>query len=356
MKSGPRLFVFPSWSGNPYLNLMNLAPRAAGYDLVECASYESLLLTLRKLGAGDIAHIHWTSPIAQSAASQRAAMKRVRVLERHLAEARARGVSLVWTVHNRLPHELAHFEAERRLYTVLAEHADLIHVMAPDTAALVSDVVRLPSEKIVQIPHPSYLGVYDSDITRADARASFDLDLDDFAVLFLGQIRPYKGIDLLLEAVANARRPDGRHPVLLLAGSASPEAIAQFDDLKPAGARIITSFDAVPNGDVARWYGAADVAVLPYRTILNSGSLHLAATMNVPTVLPGIPHLRSQFGDQSWISFFDPDDAVSTLAALLSDDQKFRHFEKHAFDDFTESISPWAVSVDYLRALRSLAV
>jgi beta-1,4-mannosyltransferase len=355
VKSGPRLCVFPSWTGNPYLNLMNLAPLAAGYQLIERSAYGSLMKSIEVLGDGDVLHIHWTAPIAQSARSHRDAMKRVRRLETRLDQARQRGVKVVWTIHNRLPHELTHMVAERRLYEVLAAAADAIHVMAPSTADLVADVVDLPQDKVVQIPHPSFLGVYDSEISRADARESFGLEPDDHAILFLGQIRPYKGIDLLLKAAAAARRPDGRRPVLLLAGSASPESIAQYDELKPAGLRIETSFESVPDDDVARWYRAADVAVFPYRAILNSGSLHLAATMGVPAVLPGLPHLREQFGEQPWVSFFDVENSVESLASLLGDDEEFAAVIPSDFDRFNEGISPWSVSVAYRNALGRIA-
>lgn len=355
MRSGPQLCVFPAWNGNPYLNLMGLAPRAAGYRFVERSAYTSLLASLSALGDGDVLHIHWTAPIAQSARSHREAAKRVRTVEKGLAEARGRGVKVMWTVHNRLPHELTHLEAERRLYAVLAEAADLIHVMAPATAELVSDVVTLPPEKIVLIPHPSYLGVYDSDISRREARESFGLEPDDHAILFLGQIRPYKGIDLLLEATAKAGRVDGRRPVLLLAGSATPESIAQYDALKPAGIRTVTAFESVPDADVARWYRAADVAVFPYRAILNSGSLHLAATMNVPAILPGLPHLRKQFGAEPWVSFFDVDSPVDSLAALLSDADLFTKVGDVDFERFNDAISPWTVSLAYREALGRLS-
>jgi len=341
--------------GNPYLNLMNLASRAAGYQLIARSAYESLLTSVATLDKGDVVHIHWTSPIAQPARNARAARRRVDAVEEVLTDARRRGVRIVWTVHNRLPHELEYFQTEQRLYEVLAEVSDVIHVMAPATAELVSDVVALPAEKIVQIPHPSYLGVYDSLVSREEARASFGLTDDDFAVLFLGQIRPYKGIDLLLESFAKIRRDDGRRPVLLLAGAASPEAIAQFDELRPEGIRSITSFEAVPDSDVARWYGAADVAVMPYRAILNSGSLHLSATMKVPAIVPGLPHLREQFGMEPWVSFFDVDSPADSLADLLSGDDRRSVLDEAVYDRFTDPISPWNVSLAYRDVLRRLA-
>lgn len=355
VQSGPDICVFPFWMGNPYLNLMNLASRAAGYQLIARSAYESLLKSVAILDDGDVVHIHWTSPIAQPARNARDARRRVKAVEEALIDARRRGVRVIWTVHNRLPHELAYFQAEQRLYEVLAEVSDIIHVMAPATAELVSDVVTLPAEKIVQIPHPSYLGVYDSAISRDDARQSFGLTDDDFAVLFLGQIRPYKGIDLLLESFAKIQRKDGRRPVLLLAGAASPEAIAQYDELKLEGIRSITSFEEVPDSDIARWYGAADVAVMPYRAILNSGSLHLAATMKVPAIVPGLPHLREQFGAEPWVSFFDVDTAVDSLADLLSGDERRAVLDEAVFDRFTDPISPWNVSLAYRDALRRIA-
>ncbi|MCC2029356.1 glycosyltransferase [Microbacterium sp. YMB-B2] len=353
--SGPRICVFPSWLGNPYLNLMSLAPSAAGYEVIGRAAYQSLLSSLAALGSGDVLHIHWTSPIAQSARNSRQAQRRVRDLESALSAARLRGVKVIWTVHNRLPHELMHAASEKRLYEVLADASDVIHVMAPATAELVSDVVTLPAEKIVQIPHPSYLGVYDSGISREEARLSFSLTDDDFAILFLGQIRPYKGIDLLLKAVDETVRSDGRRPILLLAGSANAEAITQYEELRPANVRTITSFQSVPDSDVARWYGAADVAVLPYRAILNSGSLHLAATMNVPAILPGIPHLQEQFGAQPWVSFFDTQRPTESLAELLSEDNRLAALAPDVYDRFNDEISPWTVSLSYLQVLDRIA-
>ncbi|MGB3374469.1 MAG: glycosyltransferase [Microbacterium sp.] len=354
MRYGPKVHVFPAWQDNPYLNLLSLAPAAAGYQFIGRTTFDSLHETLKNLEENDTIHLHWTSPIAQSARSVRQADGRVAIVEKELSKAKSRGAHVVWTIHNRLPHELLYADAERRLHQVLADAADVIHVMSPATAEIISDVVRLPSEKIVQIPHPSYAGVYDTDVSREEARASMELEDDDFAVLFLGQIRPYKGIDTLLEAASGIVRPDGRRVTLLLAGSASPEAVSQFDDLRPSGLRAVTAFNAVPDGDIARWYRAADVAVFPYRAILNSGSVHLAATMNVPAILPGLPHLRDQFGEQRWVKFFDLDRPVASLGEVLrAIDPSL--VSTTDFEEFSTGISPWKVSQRYGAVLDQLS-
>lgn len=354
MRYGPKVHVFPAWQDNPYLNLLSLAPASAGYQFVGRTTFDSLHATLKDLEANDTIHLHWTSPIAQTAQSARQAGSRVTTVQKELSKAKSRGAHVIWTIHNRLPHELLYPGAERRLHQVLADAADVIHVMSPATADIISDVVHLPTEKIVQIPHPSYAGVYDTDVSRDAARASMALDDDEFAVLLLGQIRPYKGIDTLLEAASGIVRHDGRRVALLLAGSASPEAVSQFDDLRPAGLRAITAFNAVPDREIARWYRAADVAVFPYRAILNSGSVHLAATMNVPAILPGLPHLRDQFGEQRWVQFFDLEQPVSSLReALRTIDPS--QVGTADFEEFSRDISPWKVSQRYGAVLDRLS-
>lgn len=354
MKSGATVSVFPAWQENPYLNLLALAPAAAGYRFVGRTTFASLMSTLAGLGSGDTLHIHWTAPIAQTARNAREADRRVRAFQKALDDSKRRGAHLIWTVHNRLPHELNYLSAERKLYKLLADRADAIHIMAPSTAEVISDVVALPPATTMQIPHPSYAGIYDSDVSRATARESFGIDDDEYAVLFLGQVRPYKGIDVLLEAIAHMRRDDGRKPVLLLAGAASPEAIAQFEDLKPPSVRAITHFSTVPDGEIARWYRAADIAVFPYRAILNSGSMHLAATMEIPAVLPDLPHLREQFNSEPWVGFFDVTNAVESLALVLSSDALVPP-NAPAFSQFTKEISPWQISTKYHALLNSLA-
>ncbi|GAA3927403.1 glycosyltransferase [Microbacterium soli] len=354
MRNGPHVHVFPDWKDNPYLNLLSLAPTAQGFQFSGRTTYPSLLATLRDLRRDDTMHFHWTAPIVQSAPSRWKALRRVRTLAAELDAAKSRGAHVIWTIHNRMPHELDHPEAERKLYGVLADAADVIHIMSPATADVLADIVHLPEDKVLQIPHPSYAGVYDTEITRAQARESMQLADNEYAVLFLGQVRPYKGIDMLLAATAGITRVDGKRPVLLLAGAASPEAVAQFDDLRPDGLRTVTSFTPVPDEEIARWYRAADVAVFPYRAILNSGSVHLAATMHVPVILPGLPHLTEQFREQRWVRFFDTEHPVDSLRSVLSD-QDFDGLDELDFERFTAPISPWRVSQRYGDVLRRLS-
>lgn len=348
------MLVFPAYLNNAFLNLIELSARADGFDVTGAHTFDDLVAGAARLGRGDTLHVHWTTPIAQQAQSEAEAARRVARLERLFAGLRSRGAKLVWTVHNRLPHELTFPELEVRLYRLLASSADAIHIMAPHTPAAISDVATVDPRKIRQIAHPSYEGVYDTGITRTQARASFEISEHERAVLFLGQIRPYKGVDDLARATARANARRGGDLVLMLAGAVKEMPRAEFAASLPTEQRTISHLGFVDDADIARWFRAADVACFPYRAILNSGSVHLAATFRVPVILPGDAHLREQFAGEPWVRFFDPADPESSIADLLADDP-FAGLTDGDFDAFLAPIAPWDISRQYSAMLTSLA-
>ncbi|SDR05603.1 Glycosyltransferase involved in cell wall bisynthesis [Curtobacterium sp. UNCCL20] len=340
------LAVFPAYRDNPYLNLMLLAPRARGWNVLESLRLEHLEQHLDRLGAGDVFHMHWTAPIVQRADDDLAsAQERLDRFRTAVDAARSRGARLVWTIHNVLPHDARHLELELELNRYLASTADAVHVMNADTRAAVAPYYELDPTRVVHIPHPSYQGVYPSTVTRSAAREALGLAPTDRTVLAFGQMRPYKGLDVLVDAVR--RVPVADRPVLLLAGRTPDADRATIDALLGDDLRAVREHDHVEDVDVQRWFRAADVAVFPYRRVLNSGSLHLAASFGVPSVLPDEPHLRAEFGAEGWIRWFDTDDAVGSLAALLSGPVG----DASGAEEFSRRLAPFARSREYAEVL-----
>lgn len=353
MTAGPQVLVFPAWRENPFLNILELNPRTQRYTFLHATTLESLVAQFRRLRAGDVFHIHWTSPVIQQAQSEAEAEARYLRFKREFSKLRSRGVRVIWSVHNRLPHELRYRYLEIDLARLLAQQADAVHVMAPNTSEAVADVTPIDPSTMRMIAHPSYAGIYETGISRASARSSFGLVPDEFSVLFLGQIRPYKGIDVLVQAAARADR-SGRDITLLLAGAVKEMTTDAFRDSLPEHLRVIEHLDFVPDNDLARWFRAADIAVFPYRSILNSGSLHLAATFNVPVILPGDHLLRKQFATHPWVAFFDTERPIESIAQLLSDVSLFAGLGPKDFELFLHDITPWQVSRHYRLLLDQL--
>ncbi|MGO3136727.1 MAG: hypothetical protein ACTIJ7_11285, partial [Agrococcus casei] len=99
-------------------------------------------------------------------------------------------------------------------------------------------------------------------------------------------------------------------------------------------------------------FSAADVTVLPYRKVLNSGSMMLAATFGVPLVLPAEEALLADYGDEPWIRFFDTERASESIAEILADDWYLQSETREAALAFARGRSPVAMSRGYARLLR----
>lgn len=344
--SGRTITIFPHFQGNPYLTIMHLATSARGFTVRSMRDLADFATFIRSAGSNDVLHLNWTHTICQSAPSLEEAQARLEAFTTDFAAMRARGVKVVWTVHNRLPHEVRYVDVERQLCGFVANNCDAIHIMSAATPDLVADLYELDRARTVLIPHPSYQGLYaTSEAERAEARASFSIEPGRRAVLFFGQMRLYKGLDTLIHAMNSLVEagPPTQVPVLLLAGGARPEMVDRITDLLDDRLDVIREHNKVPDDQLSRWFAAADLAVYPYTDILNSGSVHLAATLEVPAVLPGLTHLREQFADEDWVRFYDPNDPVASLTALLANDDVFRPAAQSAAA-FSERFSPWRIA------------
>lgn len=348
-----RVVVFPDFAGNMYLELMRRGPERDGFDFVGARRLQKLYGEAERLRPGDVLHLHWTNRIAQLAPDEEQAFAAVAEFTRFIERMQANGVRTVWTVHNRLPHESKFLEPELVLSRFLSEHVDVVHVMSAQTPAMVDDLYPLPADRVRLIPHPSYLGAYGTPPSRHDARDALGLGPDERTVLSFGRMRAYKGIDTLSGAITVLTERGLTAPTLLLAGHAEDEERQAIERTLPTSSRVVSNFGFVDEADVGTWFAAADVAVYPFRSILNSGSVHLAATLGVPVVLPGEPHLRDQFGEEPWVRFYDADDATASLADVLAEPDPADHAESMAA--FSRRHAPEIISGQYADLLRELS-
>jgi len=347
----PTLLAFPAWRDNPYLNLLYLATRGAGWDVQGTTSFDELVRRTRGLSAGDVLHVHWTSPICQAAPDEKTARERLDTFVATVRAARASGVRLVWTVHNKMAHEVTYRALEVELAQRLTELADTVIQLNAHTVEAVADEYTLPADRVVTLPHASYLGVYPDGLTQAQARARLDVPLTSPTIGFVGQIRPYKGITTLLGA-AGVLGQEVEDLTLLLAGKTRDDVLPQVEAALPRGVRTVRHHDFVDDADLQVWFRAADVMVFPYERVLNSGSVLLSATMGRPCVLPREAHLVAELGDEPWVSFYRPGgDVVDNLARAIRG--ALRHARRTAHDAlaFAHRYPPYAMSRDFLRIL-----
>jgi glycosyltransferase involved in cell wall biosynthesis len=310
------LAAHPSYHTNPYQSLLYSAAWEHGIAPVRMPRTSQLeeLGTLQDSGIPTVLHLHWLHPIQRDATSASDARSLgasfVADVDRYLG----RGGRLAWTVHNILPHETRYEDAEIALTAAIASRAHVIHVLTAGTRDLVAPYYDLPAERILHVPHPSYRGAYADHVSRHDARHELGLHADEFVVLALGAIRPYKGLDELLDAWQDVPRDRPRR--LVIAGT--PADLPEVDALVERAAvdpRVLIDARPIPAEEIQHFMRAADVAVLPYRRALNSGALMLALTFGLPVIVPDGGGL-AEMVDTAFARTFAAGDRASLAAAL----------------------------------------
>lgn len=274
------------------------------------------LARLQGQSRGVVYHLHWLAFVTQGATSAKDAAASI---DRFLAEVhrfREAGGRLVWTVHNVVNHDAAFLEEELRLQQAIADAADLIHVMSEDTPELVRDVLSLPADKIVCVPHPSYLGSYEDYLPRDHARIMLGIEPDEMVYAVVGAIKAYKGIERLVEAFNLLLERSERPRRLIIAGGADTDGqtrrlVSQLR-MHPY---VLVQDRRVPGEQVQRLLRAADVMVLPHERALNSGGALLGPSFDLPLVAGRVGVLPGLLSEE-FTEFFDGGSAQDVADAL----------------------------------------
>ena len=278
-----------------------------------------------------VMHLNWTAPILGPGRNDAARRERYFAFLKGLDQLQAAGVPTIWTIHNVLPHECADPGLEAQLRQEIADRVDVIHVMCEATIDACAPHYEIPHSKVRVIPHPSYIDFYPNLIDRGLARDELRIDQDAFVYLHFGQVRPYKGVDLLLDAFDRLapQHPDSR---LLLAGAGGRfEGIEAIKQRARAHPQVAGNFNHVGDADVQLYMNAADVVVLPHRSALNSGALQLAYSFARPVVAPDTGCMAGLVDSTTGITFSPDGASTSLLNAMLEAHQLGPDHERAAY-------------------------
>ena len=162
--------------------------------------------------------------------------------------------------------------------------------------SVTDDLLKLvPGARYALLPHPLY-SHFGEKLPRAEAAARLGIDPSLKTLLFFGLIRDYKGLDILLEAF----RDLPADYQLVVAG----EPYGSFDkyqaiiDTLPGKDRVHVFPDYIRDSEVKRFFSAADVAVLPYRSATQSGISSIAYHFEVPMIVTDVGGLKNTIGDR----------------------------------------------------------
>jgi beta-1,4-mannosyltransferase len=284
----PRVLMFPKHGDNPYLATLSASLERRGAH-VDDFTFE------RAFKEGyDVLHIHWPD-LHLSASSPLRSLARHARLALLFAILRARKTRIVWTLHNLKPHERPHRLSELLFplwFPRLCTHVIALTMSGLESARALYPALRGKAAAV--IPHGHYRDAYPAAPSRASCRDLLGLR-HCFTFLFFGNIRPYKNVPHLIEVF---RALPGRDVQLVIAGQ--PGRMMEVETLKRLAdrdERVRLSLEFVPTEKVPLYLGASDVVVLPFNSILNSGSAFLALSFNRAVLAPrlgALPEIQSR--------------------------------------------------------------
>ena len=212
------------------------------------------------------------------------------------------------TVHNLLPHN-SHTRLNRLLYRVVYRLPDRLIVHTEKMKAGLINQFGVSAHRIVVMQH----GVDDLPKTLQVPESSPIL-----RVLLFGSLSPYKGADLLLEALQHCQDI----PVeVVIAGECKDQAYKQQigQQLSGLGAnhKVRWDSDFISEDRVGSYFESADVTVLPYRHIDQSGVLFTAFRYGTPVIATDVGAFRDYL--PNFAGMLVPELTATALAQTLLD-------------------------------------
>jgi D-inositol-3-phosphate glycosyltransferase len=247
--------------------------------LLMCARVYLRLIRYAANSSAGIVHILWNYKVA--------AFDRTFLLLYY----KALGKQVVFTAHNVNAAERDGIDSLLNRISLRIQYRLLDHIFV-HTDKMKHQLVKtfgMREEKITVIPFGTYDMVPQSTLTPADAKRHLGLCGTDRAILFFGRIAPYKGIDLLVDAFGRVALQDKGYR-LIIAGEPMKESERQWAHLQqvieqsPMRQQVLQRTHFIGDNEIELYFKAADVLVLPYTQIFQSGVLFMAYSFGLPVI------------------------------------------------------------------------
>jgi glycosyltransferase involved in cell wall biosynthesis len=176
----------------------------------------------------------------------------------------------------------------------------LCHQILVHTSAMKDELVTdfgIPSPRVTVIPFGINNTCPSTTLGRREARERIGLGPGEKVLLFFGQIAPYKGLEYLVSAFLDLAKQDAGYR-LLIAGKVKKGHSAYWNEIQnrirasEIRTRVFTRIEHIPDTEVEWYFKAADVVVIPYVEIFQSGVPFLSYSFGLPVIATDVGSLR----------------------------------------------------------------
>jgi beta-1,4-mannosyltransferase len=308
---GPRVLAWPAFrkaSANPHAALLARELIGLGVSLVDWTPLRALLRP------GDLWHLHHPETVLYRRSLAVSTLETLTFLGL-LRLARARGVRLLWTIHDLGSNDRLHPRLESWFWKAFITQLDAFICLSEHSRTLALErFPALAGRPGLIVPHGHYRDAYPRTVSRGTARQRLSLPPEATVLLHFGLLRPYKNVPHLIRTFRAVPIPGA---LLLVVGQPYDAAIErEIRDAAIGASKVRLDLRRVSPEEVQLFFAAADLVVLPYRRILNSGAVMLALTFARPVLVPDLGSMREQqeaFGAE-WIRLYSGELTAKHLA------------------------------------------
>src|SRR5438874_2109278 len=192
---------------------------------------------------------------------------------------------------------------------------------------------RIPESKVSVIPFGINNTVPSTSLSSAEAKRQLGISNDDKVLLFFGNIAPYKGLEYLIAAFSELLTKDRTYRLVIVGNPKGPKDYWNqiHKTILRSGVedRVIMKIEYVPDEATELYFKAADVSILPYAHVFQSGVLFLGYSFGLPAIAADVGNLQEEVIEGETGFVFKPQDS-SDLASKIEkyfNNELFRNLE-----------------------------
>jgi D-inositol-3-phosphate glycosyltransferase len=242
---------------------------------------------------------------------------------------KALGKAIVFTVHNVNACRRDRNDSRLNRLTLRIQYrlSDHLFVHTEKCRSELIEEFGVDAARISIIPFGINNSVPNTELTSAEAKRRLGIERHEKTILFFGRITPYKGVDILVDAYRQLAARGDRYRIVI---AGRPHQCEEYwkpieQALAPAvrSGQVLLKAEHIPDEETELYFKAADVLVLPYKHIYQSGVLFLGYGFGLPVIAADVGSLREEVVEGETGFMFrseDPTDLARTIERYFESD------------------------------------
>jgi D-inositol-3-phosphate glycosyltransferase len=272
------------------------------------------------------------------------------------------GKKVVFTAHNVNAGKRDSTDSYFNRFTLKIQYrlADHIFVHTEKMKGELLDDFGVRKEAVTVIPFGINNAVPNTELTPAEAKRRVAIDSGDRTILFFGAVRPYKGLEHLVGAFQLLAPRNGRYR-LIIAGEPKKGSEDYLRDIQESingdssRKQVIQKFEFIPDSETELYFKAADVLVLPYTEVFQSGVLFLAYSFGLPVIASDVGSFRDDIipGKTGYLSLScEPVDLANAIETYF-ESELCKSLDRYRMEirDFANARNSWEVVGNLTRSV-----